>query len=319
MWLREEARETWDHIIGDVLVYATERAIFNSFPRPVTELYSYRSGYIWLELRINAGNADYIAILEKDVDAPITDHLISLPTLWHEVIRQRISPSQDRNSPMLVDDVKSMQGPQQLKACVVPSPIRLQRLDFVLRRRREFLNSARASFDELGFGDIDRELDIGLAGFRSGRNFQVGESAGKVVKGAAEVVDGVSNEHGDRIEDRWVEPKLSAEFRRWYAVTDSLQSAWITRPRSPAMDLGIKGVEVFLRPIDLEPYTVRNHPALYSGRGQGQTAETADLKGARNSHSAARRVPSPPQEDGKGQALNSAPPLPSTSPPEHLF
>jgi hypothetical protein len=268
MWLREEAHETWEHIIRDITVYTAERSIFNKLVGPVTESYGYRSGYIWLELRINIENADYIAILERDIDAPLKEHLISLPSFWYEVIGQGISTAQDRNSPMLVDDVKLVQSPQELAVCVVPSVIRLQRLDFVLRRRREFLDSARAFGLEVGFGDIDRELDAEVAGLRSGGCFQVSESTGEVVKGAAKVVDGVSNEHRDCVGDRWVEPHLSAEFRRWYAVTDSLQSAWIARPRNPAADLGIEVVEVFLRPIDLESCPIQRMHDVYSGHGQ---------------------------------------------------
>jgi hypothetical protein len=164
---------------------------------------------------------------------------------------------------MFVDNVELVQSPQVLKARIVPSVIRLQRLDFVLRRRREFIDLSRAATVELAFGSIDREFNPGVSGLRSGRDFQLSESAGKVVKGAAEVMDSVSNDHGKGVRDRWIESKLGTEVRGWYAITDSLQSAWIGRPLGPAVDLGIKGVEVFLRPIDLELYAIWNHRQLF--------------------------------------------------------
>jgi hypothetical protein len=58
---------------------------------------------------------------------------------------------------------------------------------------------------------------------------------------------------------------------------------------------------------------------VYSGHGQGKAPQAANPKGTRNSHPAPRGVPSRSQEGGKGQALNPAPPTPSTSPSEHLF
>lgn len=143
-WLREEAHETWHHFICDVFVYVAERPKLNNLIRPISPSYSYRSGHMWLELRINTEDADYIAIIERDVNAPLKKHLVSLRSLWSEGIRQSISPTHNRNLPMFVDDVELMQSPQELHSRVVPEVIRLQRLDFVLRWRRDFLDLSRA-------------------------------------------------------------------------------------------------------------------------------------------------------------------------------
>jgi len=49
------------------------------------------------------------------------------------------------------------------------------------------------------------------------------------------------------------------------------------------------------------------------------SAETEDPEKARDSDAQAKRLSPQPQEGGEDQTLNPAPPLPSTSPPEHLF
>lgn len=120
--LREESRESWDHIISDKFIYAIDsRPIdFNSL---VGVAKDYINRDIWVELHFvlhAQGKIHYSVVVEYD-----------------EVSRNAAGETKingvavDRNPTMLVDIAQFIELPKEIVfyACAIPSAVRLKRID----------------------------------------------------------------------------------------------------------------------------------------------------------------------------------------------
>ena len=310
-WLREEARKSWQYAISDELVHSVEVSMGE---RPGTSyIEHYLRGEWWLEVLLRVSTlgyeADYIAIIEragnKKILALDPDKQLVGGASWHDLS-------------VLINDVGDMEKPEKVRICIVPSVVRLQRLDLVLRSRRDFLDSWQSPGVELADVLVDWKLNPPLFVRRQCGVIDESELKSEMIKARPHIVNRIAEDDAQSYRGFFMNlpPKyLASGAIRVYIADERVGLAGIV-----GGDFCCEIIEMFLRPFTLEPWSIERRHEVYSHHEQRQDrpAQTEDLKGPRNPHPQAQGRRRRHREVGEVQAaLNSAPPeevAPQTSP-----
>jgi len=131
-----------------------------------------------------------------------------------------------------------------------------------------------------------------------------GKLADGVIQGSSLVVEYVANKQAA------TERRLSSRKSLYDQVAGlrlEIMNNTIRLTSQEPLDCPLQRLEVKYAPFQFPSDSVIGgcHD-VYSGHGQGETAQAADSKRTRNPRAQARGVPSRSQEGGEGQALNSA-------------
>jgi hypothetical protein len=255
-WLREEGRKSWQHAIVYELVYGVEVTVGYQPRTPYVE--QYRRGKWWLEILIKAVgryDANYVAVLEWADKANVRardPHPIT---------------GEDRHDlSVLVDDASIVDNPETIRICVLPTVIRLERLDHVLRRRRQFVDLARSLAIEDSQALVDWELDPLLL-LRSEdsplcEGMRQSELKGEMVEGGTEIVHCISDddaESGGGLLTNLQPKDVVSGIRRVYFAQDRVGLA-----RKVGFESPCELVEMFLRPLTLELWSIERRHGVYS-------------------------------------------------------
>ena len=245
--LLEKARESWDHFLTDELVYAVE---------PIKVDRDFKGGYVeryvrshfQVELAFAYGIDGYLVAI---IEAASSDDPRHVAELDHHLAKAR------DDFAVLVDSVDLVEPPEMLYERPIASVVRLKAFDHFMGLRehvQEFPVSTTASIFELAGVVEDGELCC-TSRFSVPRVLER-QLPSQVVKCRSEVVGDVPNS------DAPLRRRLSVDFEvknvlRAFTVVLGLDRVGLRVSSEELKDFRIQGVEMFLRPDDLEPNTIQ--------------------------------------------------------------
>jgi hypothetical protein len=240
--LREKARESWDHVVSDKLIYFSEPTHSDLEP-PHVLAKDWLDGNIWFEIHwtmieINQREMHFLCVCERAS--------VSLPTLEPEVNTELVSV--DRNRPMFVHVPELIKLPEGITTKGVPSAIRLKRIEFDCHCGWEKTETAPvAAIVNL----VNRELDAPLIAFRE--NFDglsVSQCPRELVEGGSQTANEIADEHGNEFWRRFVlNPNDMEGLLEIVMVGDDVRLRV-----NPILDGRLKRLEVKLRPAGFHIY-----------------------------------------------------------------
>ena len=231
-----EARESWDYVVGDELIYCfnSGKVAFDSF---VGVPKDYFEGLAWVEVHLTfhaEGETHYAIIIERD------DH-----RLRDSVREFKIKDgSVDGNSPMLINIAEFIQPPEQIPSngYFIPSVVRLKRLN------DGFCSCGYSSGTTVEVGDIGlfENRELRTLGVRSRSNR--GQQPHQIIKRSAQAVENLSGDNrqpGRRVSDLNLN-FIQSVFK--IVLTEKLIGIGIVE----GFQFALQGFKVFLRPRCLE-------------------------------------------------------------------
>lgn len=273
--LREEALKSWDHLISDKLVYfdeVTEGGYDLSPLSPMAERYIV--GRSWFEIHVYGARGD--------------DHMygiviVNIQDLSSRDVGQRtdVPPRADRGGDMLLNLPKLVQNPERVGIRIIPSMIRLKVFDNWPSVIGKVGHEPRGVVQELLFGEVNREGGSARGESRRESGYGMGKLVSKVVERGPQTVDSIASDESEPLRDLL---KLDVH------MIDTLLKIRLSRDGVgleilPGCELGIEGVQMYLRPLQLEPDPVEVCHAVYSEyeRRQAERADADDASGPRDS------------------------------------
>lgn len=239
--LRKEAREHWEHVACDEVVYFLKRRKRYGLSGS-GEVYfqSYRQGRSWLEFffRLSGGGIDgeYAAICEADLDRLVRTN--------GQVHHSGDSGGMNRELMMLVGVTEFGEKPE-----AIPSVIRLQPFDLLDRIWMDVpslfgeLSGVLSSHDGKRSASIGHPLDLGVTQILDG------QSVRDVVKRTVQAVDRIPERQGPDRDWRRL-PGLVAQFARDFRIV--LTPTGFIIGLVEGAHIRLDQLQVSVRPIELQ-------------------------------------------------------------------
>ncbi len=253
--LLEEARKGWDYFISDETVYEG-KLVNREWGEVVSWVDNYRVGDIWLEACATINDSVGIALLIEDCDSLCV--VASQPY-------GRVDKAW-RDNTVFVRIRQESQVSEQLEFRPIPSIVWLKTLDFAMRFRQDKFEGMPTTFavPKIGRSIIQRELNSALLAKAKLLLCPSDMQHGKI---PSNVIQGVPQIGGNITDDK--PPTLGPEGRLYIHV-NQLRSAlhyglfpngvlWVEQ----APDTPFEGVDVYIRPLDLEPGAIKWLHTLY--------------------------------------------------------
>lgn len=289
-WLREEARETWHYFEANIVEHCLQNV--EGLPGSsgsvapnallVSERYANRDLWFEIALRLSIGTefAEYYVIVECSALDHATDRQHQIIegdfSVGTEVHLPGIVAADQRDKAMLVDNVKLVQEPKGMlgNAVRMPSVVRLERLDNILRRRRTFADLCLRPLEKCGLitdkAEIVKDGECRMSvGFGAIDDHKLPD---KMIQGRAQVVNEVSYNQANGLRNRRIQD-YAIEVLSCLTITLSERGWWIET--HPCGDLVIDRLKVIIRPFDLSPWPVEwMRHEVQSAYGQDAAHET---------------------------------------------
>lgn len=263
--LLEEARKSWDYFISNEIVY--EGKFINTHRMVVPPIWvdSYRESDIWFEVCIHISDKLGIALLIEYCDN--TRVIRSQGNLCTNVAWC--------NDPMFVGIRQKFQVSEEVKFRPIPSVVWLKSFNFTMCRRPDVFNYTLSPVAPLRLVKAQRESDTSLLGGRKFRtrllDIQHGKFPSNMVKRSPKVSDNISDNQS---------PVFSSK-RRSYVYSNQLSTLkhalryglfpngilWVEQ----AFDTPFESVDVYIRPLNLQPGTIEWLHMLYYPFRKGGT------------------------------------------------
>jgi hypothetical protein len=296
-WLWKEARESWDYLVTDELVYAVESIETHSVLGATLPLEGYLNDQQFFEFTFSLGGGIYAAMVE-----------FAKP----EDMRASRNPGTDlqeirNDNLMLVDAIEFMEPPQIVNIRPIRSIVRLKLFD-----------------DWVGSGKNIPELTPPSGGFLvelTGRvedgefrtstriiSDKQSQLPSQMIEGRSQIESNIANQNPPA-NRRLLANFKCEDFPRLISIFYGDNGAWIQLHEVP--EFPVKDIEVFLRPINLQPNVIQRLHMLYSNHGQGREDETADTDhatGRRDSDPDTGRVREESTESGEVQTFTEGSP-----------
>lgn len=238
--IREEARETWDNLASDEVVYLL-KDVDGQGEGTVWHLDEYARGALWLELFLrlssNGVDGDYVALLDADVDHATCAN--------GQTTREGNTDRENREVAMLIGVAEGGQYPQ-----AIPSVIRLKPFNLLSSLWFDVLGETK-KLAKVGLLE-EREHDVS-GGFPS--EMLHGQLVCNMVKSGTHVVNGISNNQPPLGDVRGSKRGLLRDIASSLRIVLKADGLIIALVETP--NITIEKLQVALRPLYLEPRAVK--------------------------------------------------------------
>jgi hypothetical protein len=286
----EEARKSWDYFISNEIVYEG-KGINAHRVEGISWVYSYRMGDIWFEVCATKGQEFGIALI-------IENHDTCSAVSGQGNIRTNVAW---RNDAMFVGVREKLQISKEVEFRPISSIVWLKAFDFTMCSWQDKFKCSPLSNGLVQSRHIVIQGELNCLGLVTSEclptrftNVQQGEAPRNMVQGGSEISNNVTNNETPTLgSERRVNIHINQLSRAVQYGLFPDGTLWVERTPHTTF----KGVDVYVRPINLELGATEWFHMLYSNHEREEDAK--DAQGSRDTHTKPRGLSKEPRPSGE--------------------